>query len=1172
MAIQENNIVFVKSQVMDDVPEGGGAATGNVIADGVMNNVFEDISDLDRAYGRFNLRKIFLAVRELGTSLYAGAKTVVTALPADAALGYTLFTTNNPFDTRTAAADRVQAYLYKAGTWPGYLYENHISGMRTIALIQRVGATVPPIGKTLTIVQDEGLSGEREQYVRVTGVASAVTTFTDQSGDFQRQIVTLTLSDALRFAFTGHQVQRFDSSYSYVGRARIRDTTVADATRYYGAQRLSAPAAVGALQISAASMFTQLVPSAQTETPLVSRTLADGITPMIAAAAAAVSYTAASATIAPNGRLVLRTGILPGTVSVTVGAVTVTDDGAGNARSGSTTIGTVSYATGEILFASNAPSATGAAAISYCPATAAANQAHTLARAVTAENRRLSWVETLAPIPAPGSLQISYMSQGNWYTLRDDSKGGVAGTEAAFGAGTISYVTGALSVTLGALPDAGSQIMLAWGSPVHYTVRAGATADADTVLRCEFTLAQHPVAPGTYSVTYPVGGVNRSATDAAADGTISGTGVTGTINYATGDVVLRFTAPPDAAANLVNAYTWRDGVGLMSGTTATVSGGQFTVPGAAPFRNGGTLTFLASTVSDGVLSVPGYITTGGQLRTKPGNAVVGVYRLSWADQAVGTFDAATGVGTISGSMTVLKAIWSDTVKQWDGTPMSANISGVSDIAVERDTTAFDPNAVTGEAIAVGTLGLDLDLTTTVGDLVVAGSVLLSITGNIYVDRGGVLYQNPAIATGSGLVAGSIDYNAGRAKLTTWSNNVALNLQVLACLTQFGDWTATDAAFRAPVAPLKPESVSITATTADGTQITATSAPDGTISGALVRGAVNYEFGTAWLEFGQLVDTVWQPRSVVPSTIRYNAVAYTYLPLDATILGIDPVRLPPDGRVPIFRPGDVAMVMHTAETAPATVANGGTIDCGRTRIGWVRVIDAAGATVTSGYTLDRDTGVVTFVDVTGMAMPVTVRHTVGDLRQITDAQISGLLTVARPLTHSYPVEGSVVASCLIHGDRRARVSAVWDQATWSSVWSDSIIGSEATATLDTIAHPITVTNEGAETERWLLRWTNTTNVELIGEKRGLVYSGAFTANIAPINPRTRNPDGSGGVPYLTIPVAANGGGWSAGNVVRINTVGALADMWLARSIQQSDMPAGDGADGCEIYALGNIDRP
>lgn len=396
--------------------------------------------------------------------------------------------------------------------------------------------------------------------------------------------------------------------------------------------------------------------------------------------------------------------------------------------------------------------------------------------------------------------------------------------------------------------------------------------------------------------------------------------------------------------------------------------------------------------------------------------------------------------------------------------------------------------------------------------------------------------------------------------------------VSACLVRYGEWKAIDASFRASLSPIKPEALSITATALDGTAISASADANGDIVGALARGAVNYEMGTAWVEFGADNAGSWEPVQVLPETIRYNAVAYSYLPLDATILGIDPVRLPSDGRVPIFRPGDVAMIMHTAATAPATVANGGTVDCGRTRIGWIRVLDANGATVTSGYSLDRATGIVTFADVTGIAMPVTVRHTVGDLRQITDAQITGQLTFARPLSHDYPANESIVASCLIHGDRRARVSAVWDQATWTGTWSDTLTGSEATATLDTIAHPITVTNEGAETERWLLRWTSTTNVELIGERRGLVFSGPFTADIAPINPRTRNQDGTGGVPYLHIPLAANGGGWSAGNVVRINTVGALADIWIARSIQQSDEPLGDGEDGVELYALGNIDRP
>ena len=77
-----------------------------------------------------------------------------------------------------------------------------------------------------------------------------------------------------------------------------------------------------------------------------------------------------------------------------------------------------------------------------------------------------------------------------------------------------------------------------------------------------------------------------------------------------------------------------------------------------------------------------------------------------------------------------------------------------------------------------------------------------------------------------------------------------------------------------------------------------------------------------------------PRAVDPSTINYSAVAFSYLPLNADILGIDPVRLPSDGRVPIYRAGDVVVILHLQTNAPATpTLNGSTgsyeLSCGRT---------------------------------------------------------------------------------------------------------------------------------------------------------------------------------------------------------------------------------------------------
>ncbi len=473
MPIQEDNIKFLASQVMDDVPEGGGAATGNEIPDGVMNNVFEDISDLDRAMGRFNLRKLFLAVRTLSTDLFGGAKTVVTALPEDPAIGYTLFTTDDPFDTREQAANRVEAYLFKGPMWHGALYENHIEGMRQIRIIQRENTEVPPRGKTLCLVQHEEEPSQIEQYVRVTEVSAEVQTFTDANGkDFQRLIVSLDLSDPLRFDFDGHTPSPQDD-YDYNTGVRLRDTTVADAMRYFGAQKLVAAAEIGDQTLRAASMFTQLVPAAQSEEPLANQTL--------------------------NPELVQT--IDAGTRDVDV-----------------------------------------------------AQQAHTLARNVTAENRRYNWIETLSPVPAPNAFSISYMAQGNWYTLTDDGEGAISGSDPGFGTGTIDYVTGNVSLTTGALPDAGSQIIYTYGSRVHYEVRSGSDSLAVSQATIPIQLDHNPVLGGSLALSWAAGADTLTAVG-DTDGNITGD-ATGHIDPNSGEGEIHVTRLPNRGSDLTIDYNW----------------------------------------------------------------------------------------------------------------------------------------------------------------------------------------------------------------------------------------------------------------------------------------------------------------------------------------------------------------------------------------------------------------------------------------------------------------------------------------------------------------------------------------------------------------------------------------------------------------------------------------
>jgi len=569
MAIESGNIFFVESQVMDDVPEGGGAATGTKIIDGQMNNVFPDISDTDRAYGRLNLRKMFLSVYTADVDTFGGAKTVVTALPTDDSLAYTLFDTGEPFDTRDDAADKVEAYLYKSTTWQGYLNENHIAGMTAISVIQKVGSALPPIGKTLCLVQNEGLVNEIEQYVRVIDVSSVETEFSD-GGDktYTRMIVTMTLSDALRFNFNGHTVTRNDSEYNYTNKTRIRDTRVANATKYYAAQPLAVAGDVGDLTIKAASMFTQLVPSAQTETPLVNKTLSPTITAMQATRATSVTMSFSGVSISPVLRFVAPTGILPSSLLLTISGNNITDDGAGNAMLNSAVIGAVVYDTGEIIFATGAPTTTGTATLTYIPAAVVSQQSHTRALQVTAENRRLNWTETLLPVPAPATLTVSYMSQGGWYVLQDDGNGNIVGTDPALGAGTISYVTGAMLVSLGALPDAGSQIMLSWASPAHYVERSdGVGIDIDRTFH--FDLARS-IKPNNLTVEWISGVVTKTAT-ADVTGNITGDG-TGFVFYSSGKLWIKTSFFPDAATQF--SFSGKDQTEEhVTKTGVTASGG-----------------------------------------------------------------------------------------------------------------------------------------------------------------------------------------------------------------------------------------------------------------------------------------------------------------------------------------------------------------------------------------------------------------------------------------------------------------------------------------------------------------------------------------------------------------------------------------------------------------------
>ncbi|RYU57038.1 hypothetical protein EWI61_13740 [Methylolobus aquaticus] len=1196
MPILTGDVKLVASQVLSDVDEGGGAPTAVVIEDGTSNALFEDISELDRAGGRVNLRKVFASIQTDTTDTYLGANVIVAEPPSDPRVAITIFSTDAVFDRRTEARDRIEAYLHRGSLWDGYLLENHIAGQRSLQLFQREGAELPAIGKTLYLVANTGLANEQAQYVRVTRVTSAVRTFSAQMGngviDYTAAVVTCELSDALRYDFPGSPPSRLFAAET--GKTQVRETVVTDAARYCGVAKTTTESHLGDIAVDVGSVFSALVPSAQTETPLVDLTAGGTAQALIAAGTSNVSYST-SATFNPATVLFVGNAILPGSLSIAVSGTTLVDQG-GDLLDGATVVGTVSYARGEVTLASSAPTYTGTKTISFRPAAAPLRVADTAGIRVKLENRAYNYVLTILPTPAAGTVQVSYRAQGQWYDLRDNGAGVLKGSRPEFGAGTVSFITGTVAVTLGALPDVGSEIVYAWGTPANTFNRAGTSITPPAVA---MQLAHAGVTPNSLTINWNDGSA-RTATD-NGQGALTGQ-ATGTINYHTGLLVLVPTALPAGGQTYGMTYTY---------------GPPVEEPFPAPLRDGEGVVTLQLDAEDLVpgsvevewnllLDLAEYLSTtpaelqlihhvdpskavrddsGGALKDASGlsfgsvNYATGVIRL-WPDTIVKVPVAryqVTPIGFTEGEEGP-EPVYRNMFAHWRyleaGAALPLDDTALVTVRYRSEGTS---NAAT-ETVTAG--NLQLDLTPGFAEPIVPGSVNFTLGGKRYFDRLGSLYYDLNPVTGAAMLAGAINYSTGLATLSGWVPQASSAVSLQALLTTLDGNPVDEVTFRVPAAPVRPGSLQLLATRLTGGSINVSADTGGVIAGTDVTGSIDYATGVVRVRFGRWVTAagnegqswydaeavidgrIFRPVPVFADTLRYNAVAYSYLPLDADLIGLDPVRLPQDGRVPIFRAGDFAVVGHAGTIGPLTVSNGQTLNCSRVRLSRVRILGADAKVIASGYTTDLEAGTVTFTNVSGYAQPVTVEHRIEDMAQLSDVQISGRLTFTRALTHAYPV-GSFVSSALVAGDLRAYVSTLFDQATWNGTFTDAPVGSAATATYNDVLAPIVVTNAGAITERWAIQFTNTTAFNVIGEHVGVIAVGSTGTDTAPLNPAT-------GKPYFTLPALGWGAGWAAGNVLLFNTVGALFPIWVVRTIQQG--PETVVEDAFTLLIRGDVDRP
>ena len=499
----------------------------------------------------------------------------------------------------------------------------------------------------------------------------------------------------------------------------------------------------------------------------------------------------------------------------------------------------------------------------------------------------------------------------------------------------------------------------------------------------------------------------------------------------------------------------------------------------------------------------------------------------------------------------------------------------------------DPPPAPIEVPPPAPIDLGLDLTPGTDEPIVPGSVRFFYRGKTYVDRGGALYHTIDPLSGSGLYAGTIDYATGRLDIVSWEKGAGANtLDVVALLVRKNEMGQQRIAFRTPGAPLRPGSFIFRVTSLTGELLTATADMNGVITGDGVTGLVDWRTGftriafsymvaaagnegASWYDASEVVgDDVRAPVMVNPATAYFGTVVFRNIPLNPTLLGLDPVRLPEDGRVNVFKPGQTVLVHHTQETEVASPTAGQVVNLGRPNLTRVEVRDSVGAPILSSwYVINKPAGTVTFTDplnLTGYTLPVVIRDRIEDRVLCADVQITGEISINRGLSHDYP-PGAFLSTCLILGeangsmDLQGRVENIYDQATWTAVFSDVRIGDGTDAQYNDVVYPILVDNANAITERWAIHFTSSSNIEVIGEASGIIWTGNISTDCAPLNPRTAEP-------YFTIPHQGWGAGWSTGNVLRFNTVGGLAPVWFIRTTLAGEAEA--PYDGFRYETIGD----
>jgi hypothetical protein len=431
LSILKSDIKLQASERLTDYDDGGGSMTGNEVVSGELNNLFPDISRLDRVYGRVSLRKCFPAIMTDNQDMYYGSHAIITDPPADDNVYVTMFTTDDFEDVRSNAQDRMESYITIAEQMQLYLMNDQLEGQRAITCFQLPTATYPEVSETICLND-----GNTTQYVRLTGIEVSTQQFTlTDNTTFLARVIIYDLSAPLQKTFSGESpTNKYISNPS----TKLHKTVVSDASRYYGVSKVTEAISQGDSSFKVDTIYNQLVPTSQIESPLVDQIAGGGMTTMYAkGVAGSMTFSESRSNSSPN--IYLPDGVLPGSLDINIAGYDFTDvngklvpvDGDGGFE------GVVDYANGNITIVGSSWS--GTVSLSATPAFPVYESPYTTSLVIELENRSYNYTPNLQPLPRPGTIYVDYMAQGKWYRLYDDGRGILTADEDGLGTGTIDY-------------------------------------------------------------------------------------------------------------------------------------------------------------------------------------------------------------------------------------------------------------------------------------------------------------------------------------------------------------------------------------------------------------------------------------------------------------------------------------------------------------------------------------------------------------------------------------------------------------------------------------------------------------------------------------------------------------------------------------------------------------